>query len=106
MKKTLSEKEEIAIKRISELIRRKLVRLGKARTPVSNIELPVTLTELVQYQKGLRAIPLCDLVQLFKFYGCSEPVMAEWNVKVSVLAFRALKKARGERNLSRPEMDL
>jgi len=105
MKKTLSEKEKIAIKRISELIRRKLVLFGKVRNPVPNAELPVTLTELVQYQRGLRAVPLCHLVQLFKFYGCSEPTMAEWNVKVSVLAFRALKKARGERN-PRPEIDL
>lgn len=105
MKKTLSDKEEIAIRRISELIRRKLVHLGKVRNPDPNAELPVTLIELVQYQRGLRVVPLCHLVQLFKFYGCSEPIMAEWNVKVSVLAFRALKKARGEKN-SRPEMDL
>ena len=106
MKKTLSANEKIALDRISELIRRKLIHLGRTREPLQSVDLPVTLLEFVQYQKGLRQVPLCHLALLLKFYGCSQQTMAEWNLKVSILTFRALKKARGKEISLPPRMEI
>ncbi len=99
---TLKEKEVLS--RISRLICRKLRRVVKARSPDSNLELPVKLTELAQYVSGSRPIPVCDLVALLKFWGCSEQEIAQWNLKISILTYFSLKKARGERTLTPPEL--
>ncbi len=105
MKRHISDKEKLALKRISGLISKKLTLLGRMREPVQNIVPPVSLLELVHYQKDIRQVPVCNLILLLEFYGCSPSVIAEWNVKISVLTFRALRKARGE-EIPHPELDL
>jgi hypothetical protein len=90
----MNSREAEVIKRISDLARRKLALVSRLRGPQPNLEIPVTLLEFIQYQKGVKPIPVCDLVSLLEFYGCSPYEISEWNVKISVLAFHALQKVR------------
>ena len=96
--------EMIVLHRISEIIRRKLVHISTLREPNGNTNLPVTLTDFIGYKQG-KPIPLCHLVSLLEFYGCSRQEIALWNVKISILTYRALKKARGEEN-PHPELNI
>ncbi len=103
MKVTRNSKEMRVLHRISELIRRKLVHISVMRSPRKNRDLPIKLTELIGYKRG-KPIPMSHLISLLEFYGCSRQEIALWNVKISILTYRALKKAKGEEN-PHPEMD-
>lgn len=93
-KRNLTEQEQAVLKRISKLIRRKITFLSRQGRVREGAECPVSLTELVQYQRGISEVPLCHLVSLLEFYGCSRNQIGLWNVKISAILFTALSRAR------------
>jgi hypothetical protein len=82
-KRILTEKEKAVLKRISRVIRKKLIFLSRNANIAPGAESPVTLVELEKYKKGLKEIPLTHLASLFEFYGCPRSRLAIWNVKRS-----------------------
>lgn len=82
-KRTLTDQEQAELKRISKLIRRKIAFLSRQGRVRESAECPVSLTQLVKYKRGLSEVPLCHLVSLLEFYGCTRSQIELWNVKIS-----------------------
>lgn len=84
----ISSDEKILLERVSAVIRRKLLILHKNAHPQTGAQSPVTLTQLRTYLKS-KPVPLCDLISLLRFYGCSENQISEWNITLSAIIYRA-----------------
>jgi hypothetical protein len=89
-KRPLTEQEQAVLRRVSKLIRKKINFLSRHGRVREGAECPVSITQLARYRSGASDVPLCHLVSLFEFYGCSRPQLEMWNIKISTILFTTL----------------